>query len=578
MKTSNSQNIPSSSLISVLKPYRGLIAVLALLALLSNGVNLVIPQLISEAIDSVEGGAFSIKRTILLFLAASLSIFVFQLLQGFMQTYASEKVARDIRTDLNARISRQRYGFILSSDPSKLLTNLTSDVDALKNFVAVGIVSLVSSVFVLIGASVLLLSINWRLALNVLVVIPVIAGAFGFVFSKLRVLFKKNREVIDKLNKIINENIVGAALIRVLSSQTAEYDKFVLSNERARTIGMSILRYFAALIPTVVFVGNMASLAILVLGGRFVINGSMSLGDFAAFNSYLSILIFPIMVIGFVGNYITQASVSHRRIREVMDAPEQPESGTLELQLTGRIRFDKVSLVLGDRPVLKSISFSLASGSKTAIIGPTAAGKTQLLYVLTGLIDPAEGQVLFDEVPMNEIHKSTFRHQVGFVFQDSIIFNLTVRENIAFNVSVDEQRMKKAIRVAELQDFIESLPDGLETVISERGSNLSGGQKQRLMLARALALEPRVLLLDDFTARVDALTERKILANIQEEYPGITLLSITQKIAPVMDYDHILLIEEGELLAGGTHKELLHTSPEYVQLFNSQRSTNHYEL
>jgi ATP-binding cassette subfamily B protein len=552
--------------------------VLALLALLSNGVNLVIPQLISEAIDSVEGGAFSIKRTILLFLAASLSIFVFQLLQGFMQTYASEKVARDIRTDLNARISRQRYGFILSSDPSKLLTNLTSDVDALKNFVAVGIVSLVSSVFVLIGASVLLLSINWRLALNVLVVIPVIAGAFGFVFSKLRVLFKKNREVIDKLNKIINENIVGAALIRVLSSQTAEYDKFVLSNERARTIGMSILRYFAALIPTVVFVGNMASLAILVLGGRFVINGSMSLGDFAAFNSYLSILIFPIMVIGFVGNYITQASVSHRRIREVMDAPEQPESGTLELQLTGRIRFDKVSLVLGDRPVLKSISFSLASGSKTAIIGPTAAGKTQLLYVLTGLIDPAEGQVLFDEVPMNEIHKSTFRHQVGFVFQDSIIFNLTVRENIAFNVSVDEQRMKKAIRVAELQDFIESLPDGLETVISERGSNLSGGQKQRLMLARALALEPRVLLLDDFTARVDALTERKILANIQEEYPGITLLSITQKIAPVMDYDHILLIEEGELLAGGTHKELLHTSPEYVQLFNSQRSTNHYEL
>lgn len=578
MKTSNSQNIPSPSLISVLKPYRGLIAVLALLALLSNGVNLVIPQLISEAIDSVEGGAFSMKRTIFLFLAASLSIFVFQLLQGFMQTYASEKVARDIRTDLNARISRQRYGFILSSDPSRLLTNLTSDVDALKNFVAVGIVSLVSSVFVLIGASVLLLSINWRLALNVLVVIPVIAGAFGFVFSKLRVLFKKNREVIDKLNKIINENIVGAALIRVLSSQTAEYDKFVLSNERARTIGMSILRYFAALIPTVVFVGNMASLAILVLGGRFVINGSMSLGDFAAFNSYLSILIFPIMVIGFVGNYITQASVSHRRIREVMDVPEQAESGTQKLQLTGRIRFDKVSLVLGDRPVLKSISFSLAPGSKTAIIGPTAAGKTQLLYVLTGLIDPAEGQVLFDEVPMNEIHKSTFRHQVGFVFQDSIIFNLTVRENIAFNVIVDEQRMKKAIRVAELQDFIESLPDGLETVISERGSNLSGGQKQRLMLARALALEPRVLLLDDFTARVDALTERKILANIQEEYPGITLLSITQKIAPVMDYDHILLIEEGELLAGGTHKELLHTSPEYVQLFNSQRSTNHYEL
>ena len=521
--------------------------------------------------------AFSMSQVVVQFLAASLLILVFQLLQGFMQTYASEKVAKDIRTEVNARISRQRYSFILKTEPSKLLTNLTADVDALKTFVALGVVSMASSIFVIIGASILLLSIDWKLALNVLVVIPVIAGAFGFVFSKIKVLFKKNREIIDKLNKIINENILGAALIRVLSSQTAEYDKFVVSNEKARTIGMLILRYFATLIPIVVFVGNMASLAILVLGGRFVIGGAMSLGDFAAFNSYLSILIFPIMVIGFIGSFIAQASVSYRRIREVTDAPEQPETGTQQLQLSGHISFENVTLMIGDKPVLRKVSFELQSGTRTAIIGPTAAGKTQLLYVLTGLLEPSEGQVCFDGVPMSEIHKSTFRHQTGFVFQDSIIFNMSIRENIAFNTSVDETMMSKAIRVAELNDFIAGLPDGLETMISERGSNLSGGQKQRIMLARALALNPMVLLLDDFTSRVDALTERTILENIQREYPGLTLLSVTQKIAPVVAYDRILLLEEGELLVSGTHDELMSKSPEYVQIFNSQRSTSHYE-
>lgn len=564
----------SPSVFEVLKPYRLLIFVLVSFALLSNGVNLIIPQLISSAIDSVNTSEFSIKTCVIQFFLAAIVIFILQLLQGFMQTYVSEKVARNLRTELNERISRQRYRFILDADPSKLLTNLTTDVDALKNFVSVGIVAMFSSVFVIIGASVLLISIDWKLALNVLVVIPVIAGAFGFVFSKLRILFKKNREIIDKLNKIINENILGAALIRVLSSQTSEYDKFVASNEQARNLGMSILRYFATLIPIVVFVGNMASLAILVLGGRFVIDGSMSLGDFAAFSSYLSILLFPIMVLGFVGNFIAQASVSYRRIREVTDAPEQPEKGNRELQLSGKVCFSDVSLYIGEKPVLKSVSFEIVPGSKTALIGPTAAGKTQLLYVLTGLIQPSSGEVTFDGVPMDEIKKSTFRHQVGFVFQDSIIFNLSLRENIAFNTRVNDAMLQKAVRAAELHEFIDNLPEGLDTLISERGTNLSGGQKQRLMLARALALQPSILLLDDFTARVDSLTESRILENIQREYPGITLVSVTQKIAPVINYDCILLLEEGELLASGTHNQLMDSSPEYVQIVNSQRSTN----
>jgi ATP-binding cassette subfamily B protein len=216
-------------------------------------------------------------------------------------------------------------------------------------------------------------------------------------------------------------------------------------------------------------------------------------------------------------------------------------------------------------------------GSKTAVIGPTAAGKTQLLYLLTNLSHPTTGSIEFDGQPLDDYKKDDFHRQVGFVFQDSILFNMSIRENIAFSDSVTDESLEKAIATAELKDFIDALPEGLNTVVSERGTTLSGGQKQRIMLARALALEPRVLLLDDFTARVDTQTEKKILANVRANYPGITLLSVTQKIASIEDYQQIILLMEGEMIAAGTHSQLMETCPEYVQIYQSQRSTSHYE-
>lgn len=569
---------PKANVFAVLKPYRLMIFGLILFALLSNAVNLFIPKIISQSIDEFSAGDFSYQKMLIEFLVASLIILVFTFFQGILQTYASERVARDLRTQLTDKISRQSFAFIQQSNPSKLLTNLTSDVDSVKMFVSMAVVSLASSLFIVIGASALLISIDWKLALNVLVIIPVIIGAFGVVFGKLGVLFKKSREVIDRLNKVINESIIAAALVRVLNSQTLEYNKFMEANTTSRNISLSILRLFATLIPIVVFVGNMASLAILALGGHFVIQGDMSLGDFAAFSSYLVILIFPIMVIGFISNFIAQASVAYGRIQEVMNAPETRDTGTIDAPLNGKIELKNVAVSYGEKPVLKDVSITVEAGTRTAIIGPTAAGKSQLLFLLTSLIKPQSGSVEFDGININDYNKETFQHQIGFVFQDSVIFNMSVRENIAFNEKVTDELMLKAIETAELQDFISTLPDGLETVVSERGNSLSGGQKQRIMLARALALNPKILLLDDFTARVDGQTEQKILDNVEKNYPGITLISVTQKIASVQHYGQIILLEEGEVLARGTHEELLVSSPEYVQIFNSQRSTNHYEL
>ena len=224
------------------------------------------------------------------------------------------------------------------------------------------------------------------------------------------------------------------------------------------------------------------------------------------------------------------------------------------------------------------MSFTVAPGTKTAIIGPTAAGKTQLLNVLIGLLKATSGKVLYDGVPIEDYDPESLHRQVALVFQDSALFNLTLRENIAFSNSVSDVSLEKAIRAAELQGYVDGLPQKLDTIVSERGTTLSGGQKQRAMLARALALNPKVLLLDDFTARVDTNTEQAILRNVEASYRGITLISVTQKIASVEHYDQIILLMEGEVLAIGTHAELMQSSPEYVQVYNSQRSTSHYEL
>jgi ATP-binding cassette subfamily B protein len=577
MRTATSKQ-KKPGIFSLLKPYKGLIILLLFFALISNGVNLLLPKIVANGIDAYINGTFEINSILIKFSVAIIFVFLFTFLQSIIQTYASEKVARDLRTQLADQISRQSNIYIEQANPSKLLTNLTADVDSIKLFISQAIVSITSSIFIIIGATILLLTINWKLALAIIAIIPIIGVTFFLVIKKVSVLFKQSREVIDWLNKVINESILGAALIRVINSQQLEYVKFLSANTKARDLGLSILNLFAGLIPVIIFVANLAGLTILLLGGHYVISGNMTLGNFAAFNSYLALLIFPIIIIGFMSNVIAQATASYGRIAHVLNQVNAEPEGTITDPLNGQVEMKHINVLYGQKPVLKDVSFSLQSGSKTAIIGPTAAGKTQLLYLLTGLIKPDSGAILFDGKPVEHYDQEAFHNQVGFVFQDSIIFNMSIRENIAFNDLVTDESLEKAIETAELKDFVHILPEQLNTIVSERGSNLSGGQKQRIMLARALALNPKLLLLDDFTARVDSNTEQRILANVQRNYPGLTLLSVTQKIAAVQNYDNVILLMQGEIIAQGTHRHLMKSSPEYVQIYNSQQSTSNYEL
>jgi ATP-binding cassette subfamily B protein len=575
-RKNNSRNT-NASLTALLVPYWGWIVVLTLVTILANGLNLIVPEITSHAIDAYTNGKLVISSVILEFFFIALGIFIFTFLQAVVQTISAERVARDLRNKIAAKISIQEYATIENVTPARLLTNLTSDSDAVKTFVSQAIASIISSVFLIIGSCTLLLLIDWRLALAVMIVLPIIAGTFYVVLGRVRKLFRRSQEIIDWLNSVISESILGAALIRLVFSQKTEEAKFSEAAEASRGIGLQIIGYFSLLIPLITFLSNFATLTILALGGYFVIHGSMTLGNFTAFNNYLLILIFPILVIGFMSNVIAQASASYGRIVEVLDREDPKDTGTRTNDLTGKIEVKDISLNYGERKTLTNVSFTINPGTKNAIIGPTAAGKTQLLYLLTGLLQPTSGTIEYDGHEISEYSKQRLHEQVGFVFQDSIIFNLTLRENIAFNTGVKDEDLQKAIDTAELHDFIDALPQGLETIVSERGASLSGGQKQRIMLARALALNPKILLLDDFTARVDTSTERKILANVSNNYPSLTLISVTQKIAPIESYNQVILLMEGEVLAIGTHTELIKTSPEYVQIYDSQKSTENYE-
>jgi ATP-binding cassette subfamily B protein len=565
------------SLVKLLKPYKGQMILLTLLTVAGSAVGLFVPLVVARAIDAFNAGRHDLGPEMVALAAITVGVFVFGNLQNIVQTIASERVARDLRTRLADKVSQQTYAQVEAQTAAKLLTNFTSDIDAIKSFVAQAAPSLISSAFVIVAASGILLWLKWQLALAVLPVFPLMGVSFFMLMGRVRKLFGQIQGIVDLMNRVLNENIVGAALIRLVNTTARELDRFSDVAGQARTVSLKILGAFAGMMPVFMFLGNVATLTILIYGGWLVIAGQMTIGQFTAFNAMLPILIFPIFIIGFTSNAIGQAQASYFRIIMVLNAAPPPPRGEVEAVLTGAVEVEGLTMAYGERKVLKGVSFTVEPGSRTAIVGPTAAGKSQLLYLMAGLLQPAAGQVLYDGRPLRDYKADAFHAQVGLVFQDSSLFNLTLRENIAFNAKVDEARLSKAIETAELQHFIAGLPQGLDTVVSERGLSLSGGQKQRIMLARALALDPKVLFLDDFTARVDVATETKILANVRRNYPDLTLVSITQKIAPIEDFDQIVLLMEGEVLATGTHAQLAASSPEYGQIIRSQQSTDAYE-
>jgi len=551
-----------------LKPLRLLLGILLGIAVISNILTVALPNQISNLID--QGSAANGSPV----LALVVAIFGLAVITTILGSYFAQHMAFRMRNIVFAKLIKQPFRFVSEQTSSKLLSILTSDIDVIRDVVNQAMVQIISAIVLLIGSTYVLLTTNWRLALASLTILPILAVAFGLVLSRIIKYFVVAKTVGDMLNRVISESIGAAGLIRVLNTHEAEKSKLQIFNTQAKEVGLKILKGFGIMIPTIAIISSLGTLIVLYLGGNMLLQGELTLGQFIAFNTYLGLVIFPIVIIGFIGSSISSAFVSLDRIAQVIKSTYKSPFGSTKADFSGEIAVQNIKLEFDNRPILKGISLRILAKKRTAILGPTGSGKTQLMYLMSGLLQPNDGQILFDYKPLFDHSQDSFYEQVGLVFQDSVLFNTTLRENVAFKTGITDEQIWTALEAAELADYVRTLPEGLETKVSERGTNLSGGQKQRLMLARALAASPRILFLDDFTARVDVGTEERIWANLQNLYPQLTLVVITQKISTAKEFDHVVLLMEGELLAAGTHTELLAQSPEYNQIVQSQQSTN----
>ena len=548
--------------------------------LVASAASLATPQLIRIAID--DGIAPRSLSVILLAVgglaAAALLRGLFQFLQGYLAERASQGVAYDLRNDLFARIERLGFSYYDRVETGQLVTRLTSDVEQIRTFSGSGVVQLAAAAVMLLGTTALLFSLNWRLALVALAIVPVIFVLLLRFVRRIGPLFRGVQQTLGRLNSVLQEDLAGIRVIRTFAREDYESSRYRSVNDELLEKNLTTVRTFSNNFPFVFLLANLGTLAIVLFGGLQVIGGSLTIGELVAFNTYLGFLLFPILTIGFLAAGISRAGASSQRVFEVLDAPlevqDAPDAVTLP-PISCRVGFDSVSFRYpGDeREILQNISFAAEPGQTVAILGTTGSGKSTLVNLIPRFYDVTSGSVKLDGHDVRDVTLASLRSQIGIVMQSPLLFSGSVRDNIAYGrPNATPEEVEAAARAARADEFIQGLPEGYDTVIGERGIGLSGGQRQRIAIARALLIDPRLLILDDSTSAVDAETE----AAIQESLDRLmrdsyrTVFVIAQRASTVRDADQILVLDEGEVAAMGTHEELLSTSELYNEILGSQ--------
>jgi ATP-binding cassette, subfamily B, multidrug efflux pump len=566
-----------------LRTYKGEATLAFVALLLASGASLTTPQLIRIAID--EGIAPRHLNVILLAvggLAAAATLRgIFTFLQGYLAERASQGVAYDLRNDLFAKIERLGFGYYDRVETGQLVTRLTSDVEQIRSFAGTGAVQLAAAVVMLFGTTTLLVLVDWQLALLALVTVPVIFVLLWRFVRRIGPLFRQVQQTLGRLNSVLQEDLAGMRVIRTFVREGYEVARYRSVNDELLGKNLETVRTFSNNFPFVFLLGNLGTLIIVLFGGLQVIGGRLTIGELVAFNTYLGFLLFPILTIGFLAAGISRAGASSLRVFEVLDAPleiQDTPDAVLLPPIRCRVEFDEVRFRYpGDeREILRGISFSAEPGQTVAILGTTGSGKSTLVNLIPRFYDVTGGSVRLDGHDVRDVTLASLRSQIGIVMQSSLLFSGPVRDNIAYGrPDATQEEIEAAARAAQADEFIRALPEGYETVVGERGLGLSGGQRQRIAIARALLIDPRLLILDDSTSAVDAETE----AAIQESLDCLmreghrTVFVIAQRISTVRDADLIMVLDDGEIAAMGTHEELLSTSELYNGILGSQMLT-----
>jgi ABC-type multidrug transport system fused ATPase/permease subunit len=478
----------------------------------------------------------------------------------------------DMRNALYARLLRLSFGFYDRHQTGQLMSRATVDLQTVRFFLGYGLIFFFQHVLTLVGVTVYLLVLNWRLALVALTVTPVLVG-LAYRYSEIS--HPTLRDVQQKLADVATvaeETIVGVHVVKAFAQEPQRERSFAAASESVFRQSIAANRQRAFYVPLISFVPLLAQAAVLLAGGRMVAHGSLSIGSFVTFNLLLAMLVGPLRMLGMWIGQAQRATASGERIFEVLDEPEDISEPPVPRELLeggGRIRLRDVSFEYEPGlTVLDGVDLEIAPGRTVALIGHTGSGKTTLASLVPRFYDATAGSVEIDGIDVRELGLRSLRGAIGVISQDPFLFSTTVRENIAFGVAdaLDEE-VVQAARLAQAHEFIERLPDGYEAVIGERGITLSGGQRQRIAIARALLVDPRILILDDATASVDATTEAQIRLGLREAMQGRTTLIIAHRLSTIALADELVVLEEGRVAARGTHDELLETSSVYREIY-----------
>jgi ATP-binding cassette subfamily B multidrug efflux pump len=547
-----------------------------ILAFLKLPPDTTLAQLMSHLASQKSGAAGAVAQ-------AGIAIVIFAILRGifsFLQAYWAERnsqsVAFDMRNDLFAKIQRLSFSYHDRNQTGQLMVRATDDIEKVRLFIGQGLLQLVGSVVLLVGTLIIIFTTNAQLAIVALWILPVAVIIFMIFGTVSRPLFTLVQQKLSALNTVLQENLAGIKVIKAFTREPSEKVKFTNSADNLMKQQITIARLFTFLFPLTFLVANLGQATVLYAAGRQILRGTLSLGEWQEFSMYLMYLFFPMAMFGMIITQFGQAAASAARIFEILDAKndvtDAPGAVTLP-PVQGGVKFEEVTFryFSGGDPVLKNVSFEALPGQTIALLGATGSGKTTIINLLPRFYDPTEGKILIDGHDLRDVTLDSLRSQIGIVLQETTLFAGTIRENIAFGrPDASRDDIIAAAKAAAAHDFITEFPDGYNTSVGERGATLSGGQKQRIAIARALLLNPHILILDDSTSSVDFATEMHIREALDLLMKNRTSFVIAQRISTVMNADLILVLDRGQIVARGKHADLLEESEIYAEIYSSQ--------
>ncbi len=545
--------------------------------LLATVFTLIVPALLQWVVDvGVHTGSL---KDLLIVAAAILGLSIlrgiFAYGQGYLSQAVSNLVAYDLRNQVYDHLQRLSFSYHDESETGQLMSRMTADVEAVRNFIPMGLMRALVAVVTFVPILVILFQLDTTLALTTLISIPIMTLLAAQVMRRLRPLWNRSQNVAGELSTIMQESLSGVRIVKSFAREDFEIAKFGQKNQELRELNLSAMRLSAWNQPLLLLVVNVVTVLDLWIGGVAVIQHHMSLGTLVAIIQYVLLLATPVRTLGFVINWWVRGLAGGARIFSIMDTEPviNDASDAKALQkIEGYVRYEHVSFAYGNGiEVLHDIGIEAHPGQIVALLGPTGSGKSTILNLLPRFYDVTQGRILVDGHDIRHVTQASLRRNVGLVLQDVFLFNATVRENIAYGVrGATEEQIIAAAKVARIHDFILSLPDGYDTWVGERGVTLSGGQKQRVAIARTLLLDPRILVLDDSTSSVDMETEYLIQQALEAVMRGRTTFVVASRLRTIKNADQILILEHGSIIERGTHESLLQLNGSYARLYDMQ--------